>query len=211
MAEENITDSVSEKKQKIRDVMRLERGLLKPAEIRQAARAVVGHLKSLLLAFYPDKTRNQLRIAVYAAIRNELDLAETWPLLLDLSCRLYFPAVVLDQLVLGALPAGIMPHDWLKPGCLGIMEPPPDERCLTLPCLDLIMLPGLAFDRRGNRIGWGKAYYDGLLARLPAETIRVGVGYDFQIVPELPADRHDQMLDMLLTSSGWMRCAGRNG
>jgi 5-formyltetrahydrofolate cyclo-ligase len=208
LTESNRADSETARiKQALRINMRALRDRLQPDEVRQAAQDVVPALQSLLQDHYPDIRSTPLQIAVYAAFRNELDLAEAWPKLLHYPARLYFPSVVHDHLELGALPEGMMPQDWLVPGCLGILEPPPGSHHAILPFLDLILLPGIAFDRHGNRIGWGKAYYDGLLAGLPAETIRVGVGYDFQILPELPSAEHDQKLDVLLTPSGWCRCA----
>lgn len=64
--------------------------------------------------------------------------------------------------------------------------------------IELIIVPGIAYDRRGNRIGRGKGYYDRLLATTTATTI--GVGYDFQLIDEeIPAEPHDVAVDIVIT------------
>ena len=108
------------------------------------------------------------------------------------------------------------PESFLSPRTFGVPEPSP-ESCLApedQPPLDLILVPGLAFDRQGNRIGWGKAYYDGFLSNLRSATLIsrspksaplcIGVCYDFQLLEdELPHDDHDQRLQGILTPGGW--------
>ena len=66
----------------------------------------------------------------------------------------------------------------------------------------LILAPGMAFDREGNRLGHGKAYYDRFFAELDARNLRytaLGLCMDFQIVPEVPVGEHDKKMDGLLT------------
>ncbi|MFW5733461.1 MAG: 5-formyltetrahydrofolate cyclo-ligase [Oceanidesulfovibrio sp.] len=82
----------------------------------------------------------------------------------------------------------------LKPGLYAIPEPDPAV-CLTVesPRVDLVVVPGLAFDRNGYRLGQGGGYYDRLLASEPfAQTLAVGLAYDFQVVDDLPVDRWDR-------------------
>ena len=93
----------------------------------------------------------------------------------------------------------------LEPGTWGIPEPPPSRRGeperLTAPeAIDLVVVPGLAFDRRGRRLGHGKGYYDRLLARTPA--VRAGLCYDAQVFPEVPAGPRDAVMDWLVTERG---------
>ena len=91
----------------------------------------------------------------------------------------------------------------MAPGTFGIMEPQntPD----VLP--DIVIVPLLAFDRRGNRLGYGRGHYDATLAGLRAQKniIAVGVGYGEQAVLfNLPVDEFDQKLDLMITPSGVM-------
>ena len=156
------------------------------------------------IAVEPGK---KLRLGVYAAIRNEADLSAAWPDLHDWPADLYFPAIQgkgqSSRLVFGKLPDGLSPQEFLILGCFGIDEPPESDWLPEPPELDAILVPGLAFDCYGSRVGWGKAYYDRLLPLLPGRPVRIGICHDFQIVEgRLPADSNDQRVDWLLTPEG---------
>jgi 5-formyltetrahydrofolate cyclo-ligase len=64
---------------------------------------------------------------------------------------------------------------------------------------DLIVVPGVAFDLRGRRIGYGKGYYDRALHQLEGRGRLVGFCYDFQVVDEIAAECHDVMMDLIVT------------
>lgn len=94
--------------------------------------------------------------------------------------------------------------DELLPGMWNIPEPPLERRLETdrwvSPVeLDVVMVPGLAFDRQGGRLGNGAGYYDRLLSQLSDKTVLVGVGYQSQIFPEVIMQSHDVYLDYVLT------------
>lgn len=78
----------------------------------------------------------------------------------------------------------------LKRGPYGIYEPAA-EGYVRLKDLDLVIVPGVAFDKKGNRLGRGKGYYDRFLKRLTKNTFSLGVAFDFQILPYLPTAMHD--------------------
>ncbi len=92
----------------------------------------------------------------------------------------------------------------LKRGKLGIPEPArpvwaaPDE-------LDLILVPGIAFDRAGNRLGRGGGFYDRLLPQYSAK--RAGICFDHQCLAEIPAEPHDCRMDLLITESAILKFA----
>lgn len=76
---------------------------------------------------------------------------------------------------------------------LGVREPGPCERVWEIGEMDLVVVPGLAFDRKGNRLGRGKGYYDRLLKGY--EGHKLGIGFDFQLLDAVPADAHDVRMD----------------
>ena len=82
-------------------------------------------------------------------------------------------------------------------GRFGIMEPPPyghmDE-------IDLLVVPGIAFDKKGNRLGYGKGFYDRLLSG--KRTFSIGLAYSFQLLENLPHDRYDKRLDAIASEDG---------
>ncbi|HKQ38929.1 MAG TPA: 5-formyltetrahydrofolate cyclo-ligase [Verrucomicrobiae bacterium] len=87
----------------------------------------------------------------------------------------------------------------LARGQFGILEPSAD--CPVTKALDLILAPGVAFTWDGRRLGRGKGYYDRLLAQLKA--VKIGVCFDWQIVPAMPRDVHDVLMDYIITPTSF--------
>jgi 5-formyltetrahydrofolate cyclo-ligase len=88
----------------------------------------------------------------------------------------------------------------------GVREPADDRPTLPPDQPELIVVPGLGFDRRGGRLGHGGGHYDRLLARLPAVCLRVGLAYDQQVLDAVPTEPHDLPLHALVTPTGWVDC-----
>lgn len=84
----------------------------------------------------------------------------------------------------------------VAPGYAGIPEPVDDEPVAEVPDA-LVLMPGLAFDREGNRMGYGGGYYDRLLASEP-EHPTVALCYEFQMVTSIPCQSHDVPVDLVL-------------
>jgi 5-formyltetrahydrofolate cyclo-ligase len=87
-------------------------------------------------------------------------------------------------------------------GQFGIREP--NIQCVAVPLnrLDLILVPGMAFDLNGHRLGRGKGFYDRLLSE--TKGIRCGVAFDEQIVEEIPVEPHDAVMDCIVTPTRWI-------
>jgi 5-formyltetrahydrofolate cyclo-ligase len=90
----------------------------------------------------------------------------------------------------------------LARGAFGVHEPGPDAEVLPLNRLDVVLVPGVAFDACGRRLGRGRGFYDRLLAQVRG--IKCGVALDEQIVEELPAEPHDIAMDYILTPTRWL-------
>jgi 5-formyltetrahydrofolate cyclo-ligase len=106
------------------------------------------------------------------------------------------------------------PEDVFTTGEEGIPEPILQAaRTVSVREIDLIVLPGLAFDARGNRVGRGKAYYDIFLKEAPAATARVALAFEQQVVEEIPSAPHDAPVGLVLTEKRAIRCSrfGRDG
>ncbi len=88
----------------------------------------------------------------------------------------------------------------LVQGPRGNLQPNP-KRCKSVPldCLDLAIVPGIAMDEKGGRIGSGNGYYDRLIPELPITTRKVGLVYEMQIVPAVPLESHDKHVDIVIT------------
>jgi 5-formyltetrahydrofolate cyclo-ligase len=86
------------------------------------------------------------------------------------------------------IPCKIRLREKLKKGLYGIKEPC-IKRPLAVECIDLVIVPGVTFDKHGNRMGRGKGYYDSFLRQLPKRTVSVGLAFGFQILPRLSRSR----------------------
>lgn len=87
----------------------------------------------------------------------------------------------------------------LAPGFQGIAEPRPHCPRITLAAIDWALVPGVAFDPSGHRIGYGGGYYDRLLPLLRSDARRVSGAFDLQIVTRVPAAPHDVTVDTIVT------------
>jgi 5-formyltetrahydrofolate cyclo-ligase len=88
----------------------------------------------------------------------------------------------------------------LIPGPRGIVEPDA-SKCKEVPMdrIDIAIIPGLAFDEKGGRIGSGTGYYDRLIPRLAITTRKVALTFEEQIVPQIPMESHDKHVDIIIT------------
>ena len=87
----------------------------------------------------------------------------------------------------------------------GAMEPA-DGRVLDPSEVDLVIVPGVAFDRSGNRLGFGAGYYDRFLPRTAEGTPAVAIAFALQVVPEVPTGAMDRRVDAIVTEAEVIRC-----
>jgi 5-formyltetrahydrofolate cyclo-ligase len=104
--------------------------------------------------------------------------------------------------------------DELSVGMYKILEPKPELRKLPEKVvgprdLDIVMVPGVAFDRRGGRMGHGKGYYDKLLQHARPETPLIALAFECQFFPEIPTARHDIFMDKIITETAVYEGKGR--
>lgn len=93
----------------------------------------------------------------------------------------------------------------LEMGSFGIREPKKMFRRPVNPeIIDMVIVPGIVFDRRGYRIGYGKGFYDKFLSKIRCETI--GLAYSFQIIDMIPNEEHDIPIKTIITENGFIIC-----
>jgi len=167
----------------------------------QAASRLADHADAVLAALFPDRAPSSLTAALYRAQGAELDplqLGHAWR---SAGVQLALPVTV-------AADAPLVFRRWtpgqaLAPDFAGVPAPLSDAREVTS---DLILLPLLAFDRLGGRLGQGGGFYDRTLEALRSRQPRpwfVGLAYAGQEVERLPREGHDQPLDGVLTEVGY--------
>lgn len=99
----------------------------------------------------------------------------------------------------------------LKSGHFGIREHNTEYiRLSDSSLVDLVLVPGVAFDNSGNRIGFGAGYYDRFLKRLQPGTVKAALAYSFQVVDLVPSDEYDIPADYIVTEKATISCAHNN-
>ncbi|HPU01831.1 MAG: 5-formyltetrahydrofolate cyclo-ligase [Firmicutes bacterium] len=97
----------------------------------------------------------------------------------------------------------------LAPGAYGIREPRPEALRPVAPCqIDLLIVPGVAFDLKGNRLGYGGGYYDRFFNRLRPGVPLVALAFELQLVEHVPVEPWDRRVDWLLTEKRAVHTAG---
>jgi len=148
-------------------------------------------------------------VALYSPLKGEVSTAGIREAFLSAGANLYYPRVA------GKGMLAFYPHrngEGWETGPYGILEPPtPPGSIPRSEGFDLVVVPGVAFDRAGNRLGHGFGYYDRFLAGLPAGTIRVGLACAAQLVPEVPVESWDVPVHALVTEEGVIRVKDPSG
>lgn len=134
-------------------------------------------------------------IALYMPIRNEVDTRLALDTCLHNGQRVLLPRVTGKDLLF----CNVDNPGQLTKGCYGIPEPGISCPPVPLSAADLVVVPGVAFDRQGHRIGFGQGFYDRCLAELDKKITLIGLCHDFQIVGELPTEQHDISMDLLVS------------
>lgn len=176
-------------KQRLRGSTRAARAALTTEQRQHAAARIVTRLLAL------PQLRAARTVLLYAAVQDEVELTGLIEPLRRRGTRMLFPRVRGPDLELAAAtdPAT------LEVGYRGVREP--TGRHVDPGVVDVALLPGLAFDPRGGRLGSGGGHYDRLLATLPPATIRIGVGFTCQVVPQVPREAHDQPVHLVVTET----------
>lgn len=178
-----------EERSRLRAVLRAERGRLpRPLAASLAATACD---RVLELPFWASARG----VAAYAANADEIDPAPLVAAALEAGKAVYFPRRVGDGLdFLRATP------DELHPASHGLLEPVEGEPLVGSAPGIIFIVPGLAFDERGMRLGRGAGCFDRALPRF-AGAVRIGLAYEFQILPFLPEAPWDVRMDTVVTDA----------
>lgn len=163
------------------------------AERLEASHALVLRLTTL------EVWKNAAVIGLFAGRSDEMETSLLWAVEHGAGKTFLYPKVEGDQLHFLVVEA----HTDLQPGKWKLHEPTGGEPGVP----ELVLVPGVAFDAQGNRMGRGKGFYDRWLAAHPAVRT-VGVCFDFQMVPDLPVEAHDRRMDLVVTETNCYDGAG---
>lgn len=192
MAEQTAAD----RKASLRARTRAVRDALSPL-----AREAGADLVARSLAEMPELVSAKVVLG-YSALRSELDLGPAVAAL-----RAHGVAVAYTRIegegLLGV--HAVADEAELVPGRFGLLEPPADAPRVAPSEIDAVIVPAVAYDERGFRLGYGGGYYDRLLPMLRPDCLRIGVIFDEQLLAEIPAEAHDERVDVVVTPTRVIR------
>ncbi len=143
------------------------------------------------------KFKNANYIMSYVSKPYEVDTWEIIKCSLEMGKKVAVPYVLKEERVM--LPALILDPQELILGPYGVHQPHPDNiRQVDLSQIEIILVPGIAFDKAGNRLGHGKGYFDRFLRNIPSRIHSIGLAYEFQILQSLPVSPNDVPVSALI-------------
>ena len=159
---------------------------IRPEEREKASSAIYDRIKSL------EAWQDAQTVLLFAPLPDEPDVMRFF----DESKRVCFPRFKTDRGYESAIVESIQD---LVVGKFGIQEPPAEADEVNALNIDITLVPGLAFDETCNRLGRGRGFYDRWLPQISG--IKIGIGFDHQLIKSVPTESHDHQLDMVVVPS----------
>jgi len=182
-------------KEDVRRIMLKRRREMSREEIDCKSQRIAEILLSL------DLIKNNKTIMVYVNMPGEVRTEKIIHDLLKAGKTVVVPVCIPQKVDL--LASEIKGLHELVPGHYGILEPKEEFiRPVDPGILEIIIVPGIAFDMHGNRIGHGKGYYDRFLMKVPPFAKKIGLAFDFQMMHRVPVCHFDVPMDLIITESG---------
>lgn len=178
-------------KKELRRIFLKTRSELAAEDIIEKSAKIMSRLFSL------SEFRGAKTIMFYVDAGNEVKTRDGITKALSEGKRVVVPKVKKGY---GLLAIEIKSLDELSPGTFGILEPA-GEKGISPEEIDLVVVPGVAFDKKGNRMGYGAGYYDSFLPKLRPEVKKVAVAFEIQVTDSLPAEEHDVKMDLIITEN----------
>jgi 5-formyltetrahydrofolate cyclo-ligase len=185
------SEDLKRRKRALRREARARRDTLPPEERERLSEAVARNLLEL------PAVADASTVMAFSSFGSEV---ETGPIIERLTRdgrRVALPRVEGRSIV----PVAYRSGDPVKPAPFGALEPATGDPVLPEE-IDVVIVPGLAFDRRGQRVGYGRGFYDRFLGRLRPDALKVGICFTAQVVDEVPHGRGDRPVDVLVTEEG---------
>lgn len=181
-------------KRALRREISARRDALGPEERRGKSLAIAEHLLAL-----PEVRRARLAM-VFWSFGSEVDTGPILDRLASEGVRLALPRIERTDIV----PVPYRRGDALLEAGFGAKEPAAAGVSIARD-VDVVVTPGVAFDRRGRRVGYGRGFYDRFLRSIGPEPFRVAIGFALQVVDEVPHGPFDEPVDAIVTEAGVIR------
>jgi len=189
---------VIDEKKRLRSLLRAQRRSLSPQEVSEKSRLVTERL--LVFPLFQQAST----LVLYNADENEVATEAIWREALWRGKAVYSPRINAERTNLEFVRR--FPGAKLIPGAFAILVPPGNDLLQGLQATDVVLTPGVGYDRQGHRLGRGKGYYDRALRGVLAGARRVALAYEFQVVPAIPAGPNDEPVQWIVTESRLIRC-----
>src|SRR3989344_870946 len=183
-----MSDSSRLEKDKIRKKILLKRKNLSKNTVAKLSGIISRKVLSII------KIKSAKTYLVYLPINNEVDTKFIINFLIQNQKKIFVPAYIEKSWVIGRLKN----LDDLKRNQLKTLQPKKIIRA-DISEIDVAIVPGIAFDKSGHRLGYGKGVYDQLLTDFSG--VKIGLAYDFQIVDKAPHEQHDLKIDLLISEN----------
>ncbi len=186
-------------KRRLRRVLARRRREVDAAARSAVGEAILGHLVA------DPELRSARRIGLFAALADEPPTRPLFEALGRTGVVRLLPRCEATRLVFAVVTR------WgdLRPGRYGVLEPPEGEPVADPGAGDVVLVPGVAFDRAGHRLGRGGGYYDRTFPPgRPGAPVLFGLAFDFQVVDAAPHDSRDCRMDAIVTECGLRRISG---
>ena len=196
-ADGNEIDLLKKEQRKIIAARRRE---LTREECAEKSRAICRHLEAVLNG---PEFRNVRTVFSYRAMPEEANVDSFNQRLEESGRRVAYPVSLPHGIMKAAVPRG---KDAWRRGAYGIAEPDMDRSEILLPeQVDLVLVPCVAFDRKGNRCGHGAGYYDRFLALCRPETLLIMAAFYLQELEEIATEETDRRIPRIVTESGYLQ------
>ena len=187
-------------KKELRNLIASRRDSLTEIDLAQLSKGV----EERLFGFEPFLAART--VMFFAAFRSEVHTVSMIARAMSERKRVLVPVSLLDTHELLPCMVTDINRD-LVPGAYNIPEPPPERRIAVDPMdIDFLCMPGLGFDRQGNRLGYGGGYYDRFLERLRPDCTLAALAFAFQIVDAVPHAPHDKPVQFVVTNDEIIKC-----
>jgi len=188
-----------DEKKRLRKLLRSQRRALSPTEVTAKSRFITERLRT----FVPFQQARTL--VLYSADEQEVQTEMIWQEAAAQGKAVYYPRITSDRADLEFVRR--YPGDRLIPGLFGILIPPGGDLLSGLQGTDIVLTPGVGFDRQGGRLGRGKGYYDRAFRGVLSGALRVALAYAFQVVSHIPTTPSDERVQYLMTEAEVIDCA----
>lgn len=151
-----------------------------------------------------DKYINSKNIFIYLGFGSEINTIKYVEDFMDDGKRIIVPYTDIKNKKMYGIEINTL--DGLKKNKFGILEPVEVSNIFNKEDIDLVIMPGVAFDRSGNRIGYGGGYYDKFLSEMRNDFQTIALAYGVQVLEKIPSEEHDIKVNIIITEKETIKC-----